>query len=120
MLSPPRSTVKLYSSQIDSPWFRSILNFDTHAFPKVVMKRSYLHCGVGILGLERRQQSRFFDRLLLLLIQLCFGLRPGDLEIFADAIRISIAYFRGTLQSISTNGLRNCRGSLTIYLHEWT
>nr|KAF7396938.1 hypothetical protein H0235_016475 [Vespula pensylvanica] len=49
-----------------------------------------VHCEVGILGFERRQQSRSFDRLLLLPVQLCFGLRRGDLEILADAIRASI------------------------------
>ncbi|KAL2744818.1 hypothetical protein V1477_007360 [Vespula maculifrons] len=42
-----------------------------------------LKCEVGILGFEGRQQSRFP-------VQLCFGLRPVNFEIFADAIRPSI------------------------------
>ncbi|KAL2721414.1 hypothetical protein V1477_020234, partial [Vespula maculifrons] len=42
-----------------------------------------LNCEVGILGFERRQQNRVFDRLLQLLVQLCFELRGGNLEIFA-------------------------------------
>ncbi|KAF7390327.1 hypothetical protein HZH68_012184 [Vespula germanica] len=42
-----------------------------------------LRCEVGIPGFERRQQTRAFDRLLQLLVQLCFGLRRGNIEIFA-------------------------------------
>ncbi|KAL2744933.1 hypothetical protein V1477_007475 [Vespula maculifrons] len=42
-----------------------------------------LQCEVGILGFERRQQCRFP-------VQLCFGLRRGNLEIFVDAIHVSI------------------------------
>ncbi|KAL2740033.1 hypothetical protein V1477_010503 [Vespula maculifrons] len=45
---------------------------------------------VGIVGLERRQQSTVLDRTLQLLVQLCFGLRQQNLEIFADAIHASI------------------------------
>ncbi|KAL2745068.1 hypothetical protein V1477_006485 [Vespula maculifrons] len=45
---------------------------------------------VGILGLERRQQSTVLDRPLQLLVQLCFGLRRENLEIFVDAIHTSI------------------------------
>ncbi|KAF7383688.1 hypothetical protein HZH68_014445 [Vespula germanica] len=41
--------------------------------PQVIEKRFKLE--VGILGLVRLQQSWTFDRLLQLLIQLCFGLR---------------------------------------------
>ncbi|KAL2742120.1 hypothetical protein V1477_009749 [Vespula maculifrons] len=48
------------------------------------------NCEVGILGCERRQQSGVFARLWQLLVQLCFGLRRVDLEIFADVIRASI------------------------------
>ncbi|KAL2744470.1 hypothetical protein V1477_007012 [Vespula maculifrons] len=42
---------------------------------------------VGIHGCERKQQRRVVDRLLQLLIQLCFGLGRENLEIFTDAIR---------------------------------
>ncbi|KAL2734997.1 hypothetical protein V1477_013523 [Vespula maculifrons] len=49
-----------------------------------------LKCRVGILGFERRRQSRFLDRTLQLLVQLCCGLRRENLEIFADAIHASI------------------------------
>ncbi|KAL2744935.1 hypothetical protein V1477_007477 [Vespula maculifrons] len=45
-----------------------------------------LKCEVGILGFERRQQSRVLNRPLQLLVQLCFGHRQENLEIFADAI----------------------------------
>ncbi|KAF7382630.1 hypothetical protein HZH68_015549 [Vespula germanica] len=45
-----------------------------------------LNCEVGILGCERGQQKRAFDRLLQLLVQLCFGLRRGNLENFAEDI----------------------------------
>ncbi|KAL2744089.1 hypothetical protein V1477_007690 [Vespula maculifrons] len=49
-----------------------------------------LKCRVGILGFERRRQSRVLDRPLQLLVQFCFGLRRENLEIFADAILASI------------------------------
>ncbi|KAL2750532.1 hypothetical protein V1477_001322 [Vespula maculifrons] len=49
-----------------------------------------LNCEVGILGCERGQQRRAFDRLLQLLVQLCFGLRRGNLENFAEVIPASI------------------------------
>ncbi|KAL2734950.1 hypothetical protein V1477_013476 [Vespula maculifrons] len=45
---------------------------------------------VGIVGLERQQQSTVLDRTLQLLVHLCFGLRRENLEIFADAIHASI------------------------------
>ncbi|KAL2745253.1 uncharacterized protein V1477_006670 [Vespula maculifrons] len=48
-----------------------------------------LKCRVGILGFERRQQSRVLDRPLQLLLQLCFGFRRENLEIIADAIHAS-------------------------------
>ncbi|KAL2748600.1 LOW QUALITY PROTEIN: uncharacterized protein V1477_003243 [Vespula maculifrons] len=48
------------------------------------------NCEVGILGCERQQQRRAFDRPLQLLVQLCFGLRRGNLENFAEAIPASI------------------------------
>ncbi|KAL2734996.1 hypothetical protein V1477_013522 [Vespula maculifrons] len=48
-----------------------------------------LKCRVGILGFERRRQSRVLDRPLQLLVQLCCGLRRENLEIFADAIHAS-------------------------------
>ncbi|KAL2744091.1 hypothetical protein V1477_007692 [Vespula maculifrons] len=47
-------------------------------------------CKVGILGFERRRQSRVLDRPLQLLVQLSCGLRQDNLEIFADAIHASI------------------------------
>ncbi|KAL2740047.1 hypothetical protein V1477_010517 [Vespula maculifrons] len=49
-----------------------------------------LKCYIGIVGFERRQQSQVLDRTLQLLVQLCFGLRRENLEIFADAIHASI------------------------------
>ncbi|KAL2734982.1 hypothetical protein V1477_013508 [Vespula maculifrons] len=49
-----------------------------------------LKCRVGILGFERRRQSRVMDRPLQLLVKLCCGLRRENLEIFADAIHASI------------------------------
>ncbi|KAL2734933.1 hypothetical protein V1477_013459 [Vespula maculifrons] len=49
-----------------------------------------LKCRVGIVGLERRRQSRVLDRTLQLLVQLSFGLRQENLEKFADAIHASI------------------------------
>ncbi|KAL2734991.1 hypothetical protein V1477_013517 [Vespula maculifrons] len=48
-----------------------------------------LKCYIGIVGFERRQQSRGLDRPLQLLVQLSFGLRRENLEIFADAIHAS-------------------------------
>ncbi|KAF7399447.1 hypothetical protein HZH68_008039 [Vespula germanica] len=48
--------------------------------------RPILIVNVGILGCERGQQRRTFDRLLQLLVQLCFGLRRGNLENFAEDI----------------------------------
>ncbi|KAL2731203.1 hypothetical protein V1477_015568 [Vespula maculifrons] len=49
-----------------------------------------LKCYMGIVGFEGRQQSRVLDRPLQLLVQLSFGLRRENLEIFADAIHASI------------------------------
>ncbi|KAL2731143.1 hypothetical protein V1477_015578 [Vespula maculifrons] len=49
-----------------------------------------LKCRVGILGFERRRQSRVMDQPLQLLVKLCCGLRRENLEIFADAIHASI------------------------------
>ncbi|KAL2734992.1 hypothetical protein V1477_013518 [Vespula maculifrons] len=48
-----------------------------------------LKCYIGIVGFERRQQCRVLDRPLQLLVQLSFGLRQENLEIFADAIHAS-------------------------------
>ncbi|KAL2736584.1 LOW QUALITY PROTEIN: hypothetical protein V1477_013093 [Vespula maculifrons] len=54
----------------------------------VVLPVRVLHsnCKVGIVHCEREQQRRAFDRLLQLLVQLCFGLRRGNSETFAKAI----------------------------------
>ncbi|KAF7391438.1 hypothetical protein HZH68_010981 [Vespula germanica] len=49
-----------------------------------------LICEVGILACERGKQRRSFDRLLQLLVQLCFGLRRGNLENFTENIPASI------------------------------
>ncbi|KAL2734990.1 hypothetical protein V1477_013516 [Vespula maculifrons] len=43
-------------------------------------------CRVEMVAFERRRQSRVLDRTFQLLLQLCFGLRRENLEIFADAI----------------------------------
>ncbi|KAL2731212.1 hypothetical protein V1477_015540 [Vespula maculifrons] len=48
-----------------------------------------LKCRVGILGFERRRQSRVLERPFQLQLQLCFRLRRENLEIFADAIHAS-------------------------------
>ncbi|KAL2745262.1 hypothetical protein V1477_006679 [Vespula maculifrons] len=50
-----------------------------------------LKCRLGILGFEGRQQSRVLDRPLQLLVQLSFGRRRENLEIFVDAIHASIS-----------------------------
>ncbi|KAL2745254.1 hypothetical protein V1477_006671 [Vespula maculifrons] len=50
-----------------------------------------LKCYIGIVGFERRQQSRVLDRTLQLLVQLSFGLRRENLEIFVDAFHASIS-----------------------------
>ncbi|KAL2738222.1 hypothetical protein V1477_011581, partial [Vespula maculifrons] len=68
------------------------ISTSTHRITLAVRILSKLKCEVGILGFEGRQQSRSFDRLLQLLVQLCFGLRRVDLEIFADAIRANIDF----------------------------
>ncbi|KAL2724762.1 hypothetical protein V1477_018623 [Vespula maculifrons] len=57
----------------------------THSL-EVLEKSQYSNCEMGILGCERQQQRRAFDRPLQLLVQLCFGLRRGNLENFAEAI----------------------------------
>ncbi|KAL2741380.1 hypothetical protein V1477_010441 [Vespula maculifrons] len=61
----------------------------THSL-EVIEKSQYLNCEVGILGFQRQQQSRVFDRLLQLLVQLCFGLQRENLKIFVEDIRASI------------------------------
>ncbi|KAL2731151.1 hypothetical protein V1477_015558 [Vespula maculifrons] len=48
-----------------------------------------LKCREGILGFEKRRQSQVLDRPLHLLVQLSFGLRRENLEIFADVIHAS-------------------------------
>ncbi|KAL2737186.1 LOW QUALITY PROTEIN: uncharacterized protein V1477_012142 [Vespula maculifrons] len=71
---------------------------------------SSLHCRTKIAkwgdGLERRQQYRTSERLLQSLAQLCFGLRRGNLEIFADTIPSKFEF------ALSA--------TLKIYLEEWT
>ncbi|KAL2740035.1 hypothetical protein V1477_010505 [Vespula maculifrons] len=48
-----------------------------------------LKYSVGKVGFGRRQQIRVLDRPFQLQLQLCFGLRRKNLEIFADAIHAS-------------------------------
>ncbi|KAL2731164.1 hypothetical protein V1477_015599 [Vespula maculifrons] len=48
-------------------------------------------CSVEIVASERRRQSRVLDRTLQLLVQLSFGLRRENLEIFVDAFHASIS-----------------------------
>ncbi|KAL2734943.1 hypothetical protein V1477_013469 [Vespula maculifrons] len=56
-----------------------------------VLDRPLKHkCRVEIVAFERRRQSRVLDRPLEFLVQLSFGLRQENLEIFADAIHASI------------------------------
>ncbi|KAL2745248.1 hypothetical protein V1477_006665 [Vespula maculifrons] len=49
-----------------------------------------LKCRVGILAFERRRLCRVLDLPLKLLVQLSFGLRQENLEIFVDAFHASI------------------------------
>ncbi|KAL2745263.1 uncharacterized protein V1477_006680 [Vespula maculifrons] len=49
-----------------------------------------LKCRVRKVSFGRRQQIRVLDRPFQLLLQLCFGLRRENLEIFADDIHASI------------------------------
>ncbi|KAL2730411.1 hypothetical protein V1477_016222 [Vespula maculifrons] len=66
-----------------------------------------LKCRVGILAFKRRQQNGVLDRPLQLLVQLCFGLRRENLEIFADAIHASITEQDTRLRETTTkSGLR--------------
>ncbi|KAL2745060.1 hypothetical protein V1477_006477 [Vespula maculifrons] len=48
-----------------------------------------LKCRVRKVSFGRRQQIRVLDRTFQLLLQLCFGLRRENLEIFADDIHAS-------------------------------
>ncbi|KAL2734961.1 hypothetical protein V1477_013487 [Vespula maculifrons] len=48
-----------------------------------------LKCRVRKVSFGRRQQIRVLDRPFQLLLQLCFGLRRENLEIFADDIHAS-------------------------------
>ncbi|KAL2750929.1 hypothetical protein V1477_001032 [Vespula maculifrons] len=78
-------------TDFDSYWLSLVLNFDE--CPSQILLDVFgtkLNDEVGILGFVRRQQSRVFDRLLQLLVQLCFGLQRENLEIFAEAIRVII------------------------------
>ncbi|KAL2736156.1 hypothetical protein V1477_012665 [Vespula maculifrons] len=73
--------------------FSCVLVFDerTQKFPRRPFVRLLTNsCGVGIVGLEGRQQSRSFDILIQLPVQLCFGLRRENLEISAEAVRAII------------------------------
>ncbi|KAF7381972.1 hypothetical protein HZH66_013404 [Vespula vulgaris] len=70
---------------------------------------------VGIHGCEREQQRRAVDRLLQLLIQLCFGLGRGNLEIFADTIRANLNAKWGYTASRDDNKV----GSLTDLYNCW-
>ncbi|KAL2747551.1 hypothetical protein V1477_004243 [Vespula maculifrons] len=88
------SLADLYSS-----WFSSALDIDE----------------VGILGFERRQQSRVLDRPLQLLVQLCFGLRRENLEIFADGIRANLNVKWGYTASRDDNNI----GSLADLYSSW-
>ncbi|KAL2747550.1 hypothetical protein V1477_004242 [Vespula maculifrons] len=72
-------------------------------------------CKVGILGFERRQQSRVLDRPLQLLVQLCFGLRRENLEIFADGIRANLNVKWGYTASRDDNNI----GSLADLYSSW-
>ncbi|KAF7383676.1 hypothetical protein HZH66_013026 [Vespula vulgaris] len=44
-----------------------------------------LKCEVGMLGFGGRQQRQVFDQYSLFLVQLCFGLRRVNLEIFSSS-----------------------------------
>ncbi|KAL2721635.1 LOW QUALITY PROTEIN: hypothetical protein V1477_020455 [Vespula maculifrons] len=76
-----------------------------------------LNCEVGIFGCERRQQSCAFDRLSsITIVQSCFGLRRGNIEIFAGCYsseysrRVYANFYVALsrdLEFISTSGLRN-------------
>ncbi|KAL2738223.1 hypothetical protein V1477_011582 [Vespula maculifrons] len=78
---------------------------------------------VGIVGFERRQQSRAFDRLL---VQLCFGLRRGNIEIFTGCHSTDLVvlwtstrehrnFHRMPLERVFTNSLRKYNIILLIF-----
>ncbi|KAL2745067.1 hypothetical protein V1477_006484 [Vespula maculifrons] len=67
-----------------------ILGFERRQQSTVLDRTLQLKCRVEIFAFERRRQSRVLDRALQLLVQLSFGLRQENLEIFADAIHASI------------------------------
>ncbi|KAL2740029.1 uncharacterized protein V1477_010499 [Vespula maculifrons] len=77
--SGPGPTFKVTSSVVLLTSTRELRNF-----------RGCLSCKVGIVGLERQQHSTVLDRTLQLLVQLSFGIRRENLEIFVDAIHASI------------------------------
>ncbi|KAL2740021.1 uncharacterized protein V1477_010495 [Vespula maculifrons] len=81
--SGPGPTFKVTSSVVLLTSTRELRNF-----------RGCLSCNlkyrVGIVGLERQQHSTVLDRTLQLLVQLSFGIRRENLEIFVDAIHASI------------------------------
>ncbi|KAL2734940.1 hypothetical protein V1477_013466 [Vespula maculifrons] len=67
-----------------------ILDFERRRQSRVLDRPLQLKCYIGIVGFERRQQSRVLDRPLQLLVQLSFGLRRENLEIFVDAFHATI------------------------------
>ncbi|KAL2745246.1 hypothetical protein V1477_006663 [Vespula maculifrons] len=67
-----------------------ILGLERRQHSTVLDRTLQLKCYIGIVGFERRQQSRVLDRTLQFLVQLCFGLRRENLEIFVDAFHASI------------------------------
>ncbi|KAL2734942.1 hypothetical protein V1477_013468 [Vespula maculifrons] len=79
-----------------------------------------LKCYIGIVGFERRQQSRVLDRLLQLLVQLSFGLRQENLEIIADAIHIKMLYRHSRLRETTTKSGLGPTFTVTSKVDFWT
>ncbi|KAL2728167.1 LOW QUALITY PROTEIN: hypothetical protein V1477_017443 [Vespula maculifrons] len=85
---PPETTTKSLLVQLSFGVRRGDLEIFAEAIraninEQVIQIYLYLNCEVGILSFEGRQQSQ-------LLVQLCIGLRRGNLEILAEAIRVNI------------------------------
>ncbi|KAL2731209.1 LOW QUALITY PROTEIN: hypothetical protein V1477_015537 [Vespula maculifrons] len=79
-----------------------------------------LKCYIWIVGFERRQQCRVLDRPLQLLVQLSFGRRRENLEIFVDAIHASINERESRLRETTTNSGLGLTFPVTTSIVLWT
>ncbi|KAL2721374.1 hypothetical protein V1477_020194 [Vespula maculifrons] len=66
---------------------------------------------MGILACERGKQRRSFDRLLQLLVQLCFGLRRVNLEIFSLSRDLEIFALLTDFNNLSPRKFSHFRGT---------